>query len=68
VEIAMSQERTKGGAPKPRRAAPIQPDRPARGDEREAPAQDGAAPESADGGKLREQEKTAVENVRESYK
>lgn len=64
----MSQDRTRGGAPKPRRAEPTQPDRPARGDEREAPVEDRGAPSPADRDKLREQEKTAIENVRQGYK
>jgi hypothetical protein len=64
---AMTQERTQGGAPKPPRAEPLQPDRPGRGTERHAP--DTAGQKSDDEAKrLAEQEKTAVENTREGYR
>ena len=64
----MTQERTPGGAPKPPRAEPLQPDRPGRGTERNAP-DTGAGRKSDDEAKrLAEQEKTAVENTREGYR
>ena len=64
----MTQERTQGGAPKPPRAEPLQPDRPGRGTDRHAP-DTGAAQKSDDEAKrLAEQEKTAVETTREGYR
>jgi hypothetical protein len=64
----MTQERTPGGAPKPPRAEPLQPDRPGRGTDRNAP-DTGAGQKSDDEAKrLAEQERTAVENTREGYR
>ena len=65
----MTQDKTQGGAPKPPRAEPLQPDRPGRGADRDDPGTGaGAGQASADEAKrLAEQEKTAVENVREGY-
>ena len=63
----MTRDKTQGGAPVPPRAEPLQPDRPGRGTDRDDPAT-GAGQASADEAKrLAEQEKTAVENVREGY-
>ena len=64
----MTQERTQGGAPKPPRAEPLQPDRPGRGTGRD-PADTGAGQKSDNEAKrLAEQEKTAVENSRDGYR
>jgi len=56
----------------PRRATPLQPDKPGSGHRRETPAEQ-PEPSASQGGrpdevkKLREQERGAVDNVREGY-
>ena len=65
----MTQERTPGGAPKPPRAEPMQPDRPGRGTERSTPgAVDSQKSRDEEAKRLAEQEKTALENVRQGYR
>ena len=66
----MSHEKTQGGAPKPPRAEPLQPDRPGRGAERAEPdpATGGKPKKDPEAERLAEQEKTALENVRQGYR
>ncbi len=65
----MSVQRTQSGAPAPRRAEPLQPDRPGQGNTQlpEAePSAEHAADDAAD--KQKQQTKDALENVREGYR
>lgn len=64
----MTQERTQGGAPKPPRAEPLQPDRPGRGTDRHDPDTGTGRKSDDEAKRLAEQEKTAVENTREGYR
>ena len=66
----MSDKRTTGGAPVPRRAEPLQPDRPGRGDRQQPPSDadpdpDHAPADSAD--RQRQQSEDAIGNVRDGY-
>lgn len=61
----MSQPKTPSGAPQPRRAEPLQPDRPGRGDKQQPGA--GEAQQKESDAQRREQEENALENVREGY-
>jgi len=64
----MSDPHPTPGHPKPRRAEPLQPDRPARGNDTEsagAETEEGAAAESVE--RRKEQSDAALSNVREGY-
>ena len=64
----MSDPHPTPGHSKPPRAAPLQPDRPARGSDTESTdieTEDGAAAESVE--RRKEQSETALSNVREGY-
>jgi hypothetical protein len=52
----------------PRRAEPLQPDNPARGHEAEPAKDTGRAASNDDAKRAREQEDTALDNVREGYR
>jgi len=64
----MPTDKTPGGAPKPPRAEPLQPDRPGRGTDRTEPAADEAMDDTQQQQRRAEQEKAALDNVRKGYR
>jgi hypothetical protein len=64
----MTRDKTQGGAPKPPRAEPLQPDRPGRGTDRTEPGADSTPTGDEQARRQAEQEKAALENVRRGYR
>ena len=65
----MSVQRTQSGAPAPRRAEPLQPDRPGKGDAQLPEAEPAAEPAVDDAAeKQKRQSRAALKNVREGYR
>lgn len=64
---AQTQEEAPRAKPRPRRAAPLQPDRPGRGDGPLEEKKDPAKAEAASAKKLRKQSRDALDNVRDGY-
>ena len=64
---SMSDPQAPSDKQEPRRAEPLQPDKPGQGDEAEKGENAKARPDDSNS-KTREQEQTALDNVREGYK
>lgn len=64
---AQAQYEAPGAKPRPRRAEPLQLDRPGRGDGRLEEEQDAAKAETASAKKLHAQSRDALDNVRDGY-